>query len=249
VEGEGQSSRGTEGLQLQRTWRIVWRWLIRLMVVGAFVAAVAVFYSLLQQAGVLDGEGSMAAQPRFQDVPEGNPYHEPIEEVVDRGIMTGFSDDLFAPRDSVNRGQFATVLVKAMEWRVSADESQPFGDLEDREVLNTADYIAVVYQRGVMSGRPGEPPTFAPEDPMALEHAIVAAVRAGGDRLQRPITPDADIQRAPLSPALQDALQIAQVNGLLTGLGVDLEETDFGRPLQRQQLAALMVNLRTALRL
>jgi hypothetical protein len=249
VEGESQSGRRTEGLQLRNTWRIVWRWLLRLIVVAAFVAAVAVFYSLLQQAGVFDGD-TLSAEPRFEDVPRESAFYGPIEEVVDRGIMTGFTNDLFAPRDAINRGQFSTVLVRAMEWRVSADETQPFGDVEDRPgVLDTADHIAVIYQRGIMTGRPGEPPTFGPEDPMTLEHAIVASVRAGGDDLQSPITPDPAIEQGPFSPALREALQVAQMNGLLTGLRVELEETDFGRPIERQQMAALMVNLRRALRL
>jgi hypothetical protein len=84
---------------------------------------------------------------------------------------------------------------------------------------------------------------------MTLEQAMVAIVRAGGDDLRKPISPEAGIEAQAYSRELKDALNVAQANGLLTGTGLDPEVTNFQEPAQRQQIAALLVNLRTALRL
>jgi hypothetical protein len=188
-------------------------------------------------------------QSLFEDVPLDSPFRPAVEEVAQRDIMDGVSDELFAPEGLLTRGQFATVLVKAMEWQVTPDEKQSFADVESRPVLDTADYIAVINQRKVMTGRPGEQPTFAPEERVSLEQVMVAVVRAGGDDLEQPITREAGIDSLPYSQPLKDALQVAVRNGLLTGTGIDPEVSQFLEPAQRQQVAALLVNLRDGLRL
>jgi hypothetical protein len=233
---------------MRSDWRIVLRWLLRLGVLAAFLVAAFVFYQLLQSAGVI-GERVVVDQSVFEDVPLDSPYRPAIEEVAQRGIMAGVSEELFAPEEALSRGEFARVLVEAMEWQVTADEKQPFGDVVSRPVLDTADYIAVINQRNVMTGSPGEPPTFSPEAHVSYEQVIVALVRAGGDDLDQPISRETAIDARDYSQALKDALQVAVRNGLLSGTHIDPEVGQFHEAAQRQHVAALLVNLREALRL
>lgn len=229
-------------------WRTGLRFLLRIAVLAAFVSAVAVIWSILTGVGLI-GDREQLQESRFEDVPVDSPFYDAVDEVSRLGILSGTTRELFAPDESLTRGQFATVVVKAMEWPVSPDEKEPFADVEGRPTLDTADYIAVLYQRKVMTGRPGEEPTFAPEDNVSLEQAIIALVRAAGDELDQPITPEQSIEERPYSQPLKDALQVSQRNGLLSGTGIDPESSDFGAPAQRQQVAALVYNLRRALRL
>jgi hypothetical protein len=247
LEAEQRERAGDESGSLSGGWQVAVRWLLRFGVLAGFLVAVFVFYQLLSQAGVI-GDRVAVDQSRFEDVPLDSPFRPAVEEVAQRGIMEGISAELFAPQAAVTRGQFATILVKAMEWQVTPDESSPFGDVENQPVLDTGDYIAVVNQRSIMTGNPGEPPTFSPESEVSLEQAVVAVVRAGGDELEQPITREASIDARSYNQSLKDALQVAVRNGLLTGTGIDPEVGQFHNPAQRQQLAALLVNLRQALR-
>jgi hypothetical protein len=60
-------------------------------------------------------ESPPPAQQRFQDVPPGNPFYAPIDEMAVRGITLGCSANppLYCPGDSVTRAQMAAFLVRA----------------------------------------------------------------------------------------------------------------------------------------
>jgi peptidoglycan/xylan/chitin deacetylase (PgdA/CDA1 family) len=64
-------------------------------------------YDLVTLSGLLKGSR------RFFDVYEGTEQSRDIFRLVDRGIMSGYSDDWFGPRDSMTRAQFAKVAMLA----------------------------------------------------------------------------------------------------------------------------------------
>ncbi len=48
----------------------------------------------------------------FKDVPEGEWYTEAVRWATDIGVASGYSDDQFAPNDSITREQFAAMLYR-----------------------------------------------------------------------------------------------------------------------------------------
>ncbi len=71
--------------------------------------------------------GIFADRPTYRDVGETTPYAEAIAQLAARGIVRGYADGTFGPRDTLVRCQLAALLVRAMGW---SDEtaSTPFTD-------------------------------------------------------------------------------------------------------------------------
>lgn len=62
----------------------------------------------------------------FSDVPADEWYTEAVDEMAERGIMSGVDDGIFAPEGTVDRGTVVTVL-----WRLAGEKKpvgQPFPD-------------------------------------------------------------------------------------------------------------------------
>ncbi|MCZ7662043.1 MAG: S-layer homology domain-containing protein [Thermoleophilia bacterium] len=228
-------SRGTVG-----------KWLFNLVVLLAFAGAVVSAYTLVRSSGIL-GTTGVPAVPEFADIPLEDPQRVAIEKAVQLGLVKPSSDQEFGPLELVTRAAFAEGVVAAMDWKVTKDEQQPFADVEGRaDQLDPADYVAVVYREGVMSGPAADPPEFQPNDPVLLSHAVIVAVRAGGSNVKEPTIPAEDIDALDLPDGLKSALQAAAHSGLLAGTGIDPQTSDFQKPAAKAQVAALLVNLRTA---
>jgi hypothetical protein len=74
----------------------------------------------------------------FTDLEEGNWADDPVQYLVDQGVITGYTDGTFRPGDNVTRAQFAKMLVGAMGWEVVTPQTPTFIDV-------TADYWAYGY--------------------------------------------------------------------------------------------------------
>lgn len=65
----------------------------------------------------------------WTDVPAGNWADDPIQFLVDQGVVSGYADGSFHPNDNVTRAQFAKMLVLGMGWQVQTPASPTFGDV------------------------------------------------------------------------------------------------------------------------
>ena len=70
---------------------------------------------------------TFAARPSFPDVPEGHPAYEAISQLAARGVIRGYQDGRFGPRDSTLRAQMAALIARAMGWDAE-DHGNPFPD-------------------------------------------------------------------------------------------------------------------------
>ncbi len=222
----------------------VWKIALRVGVLAGFFVALFALYTLLQATGVIGPEAVADDQPLFTDVGVDDPRREAVEFVVDEGLMSGVSDDVFAPDNPVTRADFARIVVKTLGWEVQPDLDPGFSDVEGRAFLDEADYIATLVERGVMQGS-GELGEFRPDEETQLAHAIVVFVRAARAELPQP-QPEVpeDIAASGYSEAMKDALAVVQANGLLQGSGIDPLAEDLTRPVTRGELAVLTGNVR-----
>lgn len=67
---------------------------------------------------------AMAAE--FPDVNSGSWYYPYVQDVSEKGLMSGYSDGRFGPNDKLTRGQFATVL-----WRMSGSPDMGYSNFAD----------------------------------------------------------------------------------------------------------------------
>jgi len=67
---------------------------------------------------------------QFQDVPSNAWFYDSVKYVYSKVIMTGLTEDTFAPGDDIGRGQFATILHR-LEGSPDIDYSTKFPDVPD----------------------------------------------------------------------------------------------------------------------
>src|SRR5437588_6700528 len=86
----------------------------------------------------------------FVDVNEGDWADDPIQYLVDQGVMTGYADGTFRPNENVTRAQFAKMLVVAMGWPVQTPSTPTFSDVPASDWAYG--YIETAPPHGVISG-------------------------------------------------------------------------------------------------
>lgn len=94
-------------------------------------------------------------------------YHEPVDYVLNKGIMTGYTETTFEPFANLTRAQVATILY-AMEGKPAVTTSAGFTDVAvDAWYVNPVNWAASV---GVVSGM-GDG-TFAPDANVTREQLV-----------------------------------------------------------------------------
>jgi len=98
----------------------------------------------------------IATRHSFDDVSSDAYYDEAISWALARGIITGYSDTIFAPDDNITREQLATILIrcyKGMPFDIDATEiTSTFLDFEQVSEYARESMAACVFY-GVISGR------------------------------------------------------------------------------------------------
>ena len=186
----------------------------------------------------------------FSDVSGDHPYQASILDLSDRSIISGYEDGTFRPEDPVIRQQFAKMIVKALDYPVSTDDSCPFVDVPSSLPGNYLDpsdreypdhYVAVCATRGITVGTTEN--TFAPYDGITHQQLITMLVRAVG-------LPDPPADYSPPFSAdsfypqehYLNARRAAHV-GLLAGLEGVGPDYDFRADSTRGECAQLLYNL------
>ena len=104
----------------------------------------------------------------FQDVPAAAWYHDYVAAAVKAGLITGYSDSIFAPDENITREQMAVIISRALEIKSNTSESN--GNIE--EIVNqfkdkgdispwARQGIALAVGSGVVNGVSAD--TFAPK--------------------------------------------------------------------------------------
>lgn len=114
-----------------------------------------------------------ASAASFSDVPAANRFYEDIEQLAERGIITGFPDGTFQPKQTVTRGQAAIFLGRAL----GLDGTKRPTSFSDVAAGNTASgYIESAVELGVIAGLPDG--TYRPNDAVTRGQAAILLGRA-----------------------------------------------------------------------
>ncbi len=85
----------------------------------------------------------------FEDVNEGDWWHEAVDYVVEKGYMNGMDTTHFGPGLTMNRAQFVTVLYR-MENEPAVNNTGVFTDVPDGQFYTEAAYWAL--EAGITTG-------------------------------------------------------------------------------------------------
>ena len=227
---------GRKSWQAASGLRGMWRHALLKMALGLVILAalMALIVSL-----------ALAVTPTFSDVPVSHPYHDAIQDLASRGVVSGYLDGSFRPGSPVIRQQFAKMIVLAMGYTVPAGIVCPFADVDltpnPLDPLYPAKYVAGCAFYGITTGK--TPTTFDPYGDITRQQLITMVVRAAG--LAAPpagYAPSFSPRQFTLDEHYENARKAAYA-GLLSGLlGVGSGE-DFSSSASRGECAQLLHNL------
>ncbi|MEK4951491.1 S-layer homology domain-containing protein [Bacillus sp. FSL W8-1127] len=133
----------------------------------SFVGALA-FATFL--TGSIPAVGASAANTDFRDVPKSSYAYSDIEKLVERGVVTGYSDGKFHPDEKVTRGQFAGMVARALKLPKGTSR---FKDVPESKALY--DEISRAASAGIVKGTGGK---FYPDRPVTRADMAVMLDRA-----------------------------------------------------------------------
>ena len=101
-------------------------------------------------ASVISGENSISSggKSKFSDVESLTWGKNEINALTNLGIISGISDDEFAPDDSITREQFCRLIAEAYQIKGTADV--PFADIDDDAWY--AEAVKALYANNLISG-------------------------------------------------------------------------------------------------
>lgn len=130
----------------------------------------------------------MKTRESYDDVVSHDYARDAIETLYAKGIMPAYSGSSFGANRDMTRGEFATMLVKALALPINAG---PYKDSNERDPLeptftdvrpnrNTWDYeykyIETAARAGIIRGK--QPGYFRPDDSLTREEAAIMIARA-----------------------------------------------------------------------
>lgn len=89
--------------------------------------------------------------PEFSDVSTSNEFYVYVAALANAGIINGFQDGAFKPKELITRGQMAKILTLGFKFGVSSKLKNEFKDVSDKN--SNAYYIQTLLDLKVTKGR------------------------------------------------------------------------------------------------
>ncbi|HEY8342874.1 MAG TPA: S-layer homology domain-containing protein, partial [Calditerricola sp.] len=172
-------------------------------------------------------------QPTFKDI-AGLKLAKEIEEAAKAGLIEGYPDGTFKPKQNVTRAEFAKMIVNALEQatgKALPTGEEPFSDVSEDSTLY--EYVVKAYNAKLIQGY--EDGRFGYSDPIQRQQAAAIIARALGLEETEENFPDVD----PKYHRLAGLIGAVAKAGLMQGY----DNGNFGPTdnVQRDQAAAIAV--------
>ncbi|MFD2707008.1 S-layer homology domain-containing protein [Salibacterium lacus] len=115
------------------------------------------------------------AAESFSDVSNDYWASESIQRLADEGIINGYPDGTYGPGEEINRGQVASLLVKAFDLETNENAESSYDDLNDDSYFTPV--AEAVTEAGYITGRE-DGTMFAPGMELSREQMATILVRA-----------------------------------------------------------------------
>ena len=158
-----------------------------------------------------------AEETGFSDLGQAEWAREAVNALAKTGVITGVGENRFAPLDQVTRGQFAKILIGALDM-LQTDAAAAFSDVPQSDEFYP--YIASAREIGIVQGR-GDG-TFGTEEPITREDLAVMLVRAAdaaGIALLDTVPEQVFLDAGEVSEYAAGAVRQVQKAGIMTGAG------------------------------
>lgn len=119
----------------------------------------------------LTAGGTSAVASTFSDV-ENDKYKESIEYLSEIGVINGVGNNMFAPEQTITRGDFSMILSKALG--LSGKTDNMFADVAEQDYYYDA--VNAVSAAGILQGVGDS--LFCPQNEITVQECAAIAVRA-----------------------------------------------------------------------
>lgn len=153
----------------------------------------------------------------FKDVSKDSWYRDYVQYVYDNGLMTGKSEDTFAPSEKISRGQFAMILWR-MEGSPVVEYTKRFKDVSESAWYSGAVMWASSENVGIIKGY--ENGNFGAADNITREQIALMLYRYAkySENLYgEPASLDSFADGSRVSGFAKEAMMWAVGNGIITG--------------------------------
>lgn len=101
-------------------------------------------------ASVLNLNTQNVNNPGFKDVPTNSWYYHSIAELVNAGIITGFSDKTFKPNEALTRAQVAAIISLGFQLTENKQAVATFKDISSTDWY--AGFVGALVENGIAKG-------------------------------------------------------------------------------------------------
>lgn len=186
----------------------------KLLIVVLLIAAIMA--SALPVAATKADNSSDKNQTAFKDISKGHWAYDAVLWMTGRKILAGYGDKTFRPDNSVTRGEFAVMMVKALELDIIKPQTASFKDVPKGswafQYVESAKYYLTGYKMS-------DGDYFRLDRPAVREDMAVALVKALNYADE---TPDYDVlddysDAGEISPNLKKYVTIAITKKIMQG--------------------------------
>lgn len=89
--------------------------------------------------------------PGFKDVARNNPNYRYIAALAEAGVINGFPDKTFKPKEPITRGQMAKILALGFKFGISTKLNHSFKDVSNKNA--NAYFIQTIYDLNITKGK------------------------------------------------------------------------------------------------
>lgn len=161
----------------------------------------------------------------FSDVADDSPYHNAIAELKAKNILSGNPDGSFRPESSINRAEFAKVILLALDISPQSPQGKVFSDVAVNAWF--ASYAETAAGKGIVNGYPDG--SFGPGKNINRAEVFAMLYRAANGKPQK----NSGFNDVPQDAWYADAAKFAKQNQLLD-FGSKFEP---GRVMTRAEVA------------
>jgi hypothetical protein len=172
------------------------------------------------------------------DIKSGRPHwaKQQILTLLTLGIIENYPDNLFQPKRSLSRGEFATWLARAKELRIFRQKKDVFYDVPKEQWR--APYIKAVVEKGYMKGLNNR---FGIDEKLNRVDAVIAVAKANGlEPLKLSKSPFIDVKAGSEGA---DFIFSAFKQGWIIGVSGNVRKFEPKKDMTRAEIAVLLSRL------
>lgn len=175
--------------------------------------------TLLAAAMLCTGIPCSAMAAGFSDVPADAWFAKSVEDLVNKGVISGTSPTTFSPGKSLTRGAFATMLAKSFLTEGELSEYNYTGKFKDVTPAHWSNrYVNWASENGIVNGY--ENGTFQPDRPISRQDMAVMVTGFARATLRSMVTvnsPAAFTDSSAISGYALSSIQVCQRAGIIGG--------------------------------